>query len=337
MKTILSVALVCLMLNTHAQSLWTSGRPDGHAPITVMGDHTHSKGEWMIAYRFMHMKMEGLMSGKDKLSESETSAYMMSPEEMHMHMHMLGLMYAVSDHITLMAMSSYIQKHMHMSIHTMMGGHNHFETESAGIGDLRLSALWKLWDDKGQRLQGSLGVAVPLGSIDQQDVTPISDPDKTQLPYGMQMGSGTWDLIPGLTYMGQVERFSWGGQTSAILRLSENARGYTLGNSLNVLSWFAYRISPWVSASMKIKGSSTGSISGKDDTYENPMMSPLLDPSNYGGNIIIGGLGMNIYLPKGIMKNTRMGLEVENPVYQNLNGTGMPMKSTMTLGLQYSW
>ena len=25
---------------------------DQHAPITVMGDHTQEKGEWMISYRF---------------------------------------------------------------------------------------------------------------------------------------------------------------------------------------------------------------------------------------------------------------------------------------------
>jgi len=30
---------------------WTSARPDGHAPISVMGDHTHHKGEWMFSYK----------------------------------------------------------------------------------------------------------------------------------------------------------------------------------------------------------------------------------------------------------------------------------------------
>ena len=34
-------------------------RADGHAPIGVMGDHLHKRGEWMLSYRFMRMNMEG--------------------------------------------------------------------------------------------------------------------------------------------------------------------------------------------------------------------------------------------------------------------------------------
>ena len=34
-------------------------RPDAHAPISVMGDHTHGEGEWMLSYRYMTMDMEG--------------------------------------------------------------------------------------------------------------------------------------------------------------------------------------------------------------------------------------------------------------------------------------
>lgn len=35
----------------------------GHAPIGVMGDHAHDKGEWMLSYRFMHMDMQGNRTG----------------------------------------------------------------------------------------------------------------------------------------------------------------------------------------------------------------------------------------------------------------------------------
>ena len=38
---------------------WTAARPDGHAPISVMGDHMHAMGEWMVSYRYMTMDMEG--------------------------------------------------------------------------------------------------------------------------------------------------------------------------------------------------------------------------------------------------------------------------------------
>ncbi len=41
-------------------------RADGHAPIGVMGDHMHHKGEWMLSYRYMHMDMEGNRIGTDE-------------------------------------------------------------------------------------------------------------------------------------------------------------------------------------------------------------------------------------------------------------------------------
>ena len=72
---------------------WTSGRPDGHAPIGVMGDHTHGKGEFMASYRFMRMGMKGNRTGTEAESTEDVLAdYMISPTEMVMSMHMLGLM-----------------------------------------------------------------------------------------------------------------------------------------------------------------------------------------------------------------------------------------------------
>jgi len=38
-------------------------RPDGHAPIGVMGDHTHEAGEWMLSYRYRLMFMDGNRDG----------------------------------------------------------------------------------------------------------------------------------------------------------------------------------------------------------------------------------------------------------------------------------
>ena len=82
---------------------WTASRPDGHAPITVMGDHMHAMGEWMVSYRYMTMDMKGLLKGSDDVnSNSQTGTmmmpgdYMMVPTEMFMDMHMFGAMYAIS-------------------------------------------------------------------------------------------------------------------------------------------------------------------------------------------------------------------------------------------------
>lgn len=42
-----------------------------HAPIGVMGDHYHGKGEWMLSARHMRMAMAGNRTGKTDLTDSD--------------------------------------------------------------------------------------------------------------------------------------------------------------------------------------------------------------------------------------------------------------------------
>lgn len=50
----------------------------------------------------------------------------------------------------------------------------------------------------------------------------------------MQLGSGTWCLLPGLTLLGQAAGFSWGAQRVALVRLGENDNDYSLGDRFNL-------------------------------------------------------------------------------------------------------
>ena len=68
-------ALITTLLMTPTLLLADDGhvpRPDSHAPIGVMGDHTHSAGEVMLSYRFMRMSMEGNRDGTDHVDPQPT-------------------------------------------------------------------------------------------------------------------------------------------------------------------------------------------------------------------------------------------------------------------------
>ena len=110
-------------------------RADSHAPIGVMAEHTHKKGEWMLSYRFMSMDMQGNLKGSgnidpDRIVTTEANRFAgmpgmpptlrVVPLDMSMDMHMIGAMYAPSDKITLMFMTNYLRKSMHHV--TYMGG-----------------------------------------------------------------------------------------------------------------------------------------------------------------------------------------------------------------------
>lgn len=44
-----------------------------------------------------------------------------------------------------------------------------------------------------------------------------------QMPYPMHLGSGTWDVSPGITILGMDESTSWGIQGKGTFRIGENS------------------------------------------------------------------------------------------------------------------
>ena len=62
---LLAALAVTVAQGSRTTAQWTSSRPDGHAPIGVMGDHRHEAGEIMFSYRFMYMNMDGSRDGAD--------------------------------------------------------------------------------------------------------------------------------------------------------------------------------------------------------------------------------------------------------------------------------
>ncbi|MDT0685759.1 transporter [Autumnicola psychrophila] len=314
-------------------SKWTASRPDGHAPISVMADHVHHKGEWMFSYRFMSMNMKGLHSGTDEVSTTAVlENYMISPEEMNMNMHMLGAMYAPTDRLTLMAMTNFISNEMELV--TRMGAA--FNTSSSGFGDLKFSGLYQLFNRRKQSLHGQLGVSLPTGSIEEMDVTPMSAPNETSLPYPMQIGSGTFDGEAGLTYLIQGNFLSFGSQLTTLLRFGKNEYDYSFGNQYQLNNWIAAKLANSLSISGRVQGIIVEKIEGAHPGL-NMMMVPAANPENSGGKYINAGLGTNFYIPSGAFKNVRFALEYAFPLYQDLNGIQLKNRSTFTAGVQYSF
>lgn len=311
---------------------WISSRPDAHAPISVMGDHTHKTGELMLSYRYMEMDMKELLDGKDEINPRsllKNSTYKMAPTKMTMKMHMLGLMYAPNDTTTLMAMLPYLENDMDMLMNmgsTLSPMLMKSSMESSGIGDIRIGALHNIYSDSRQKIHLNLLLSLPTGSIDEKNS------QGALLPYAMQLGSGTYDLLPGITYAAQQESFSWGVQASAVIRLDENTRDYRLGNRYKVQSWVQKPLMRNLSASLRLTYEYWGEINGKDKRL-NPMMSPLSDANLQGGKIVIGSVGFNLTLPAG----NRLALEFNTELSQDLDGLQMAYEDSLVLGWQLSF
>ena len=211
MKLSIVIIFLCFSVITFTTADAPKSRPDSHAPIGVMGDHAHYTGEVMLSYRFMAMDMPGLQSGTTALETTDVlKDFMMAPTQMGMRMHMLGAMFAPHNKITLMAMTSYQQRHMEMqgAHHHQEGHHGHpigpHEMSSAGIGDAKLEAVLTLSTKPHLTFFGNIGVSLPTGSIEQKG-------DNGQLlPYPMQLGSGSFEAHPGVTLFGSQGNWSYG-------------------------------------------------------------------------------------------------------------------------------
>ncbi|WP_422105170.1 transporter [Winogradskyella sp.] len=334
---IMATFMLCAQETAQTSEQWKSNRPDGHAPISVMGDHMHNKGGFMLSYRYMHMNMEDLLRGTDDEAFADVLVpnggdYMVTPTNMPMDMHMLGAMYAINDKITFMAMLNYIS--MEMDHITAMGGT--FTTESTGFGDTKISMLYRFFNKNRQQLHGQIGLSIPTGTIQNEDVTPASNGQDVILPYPMQIGSGTLDPEIALTYLCQGDLLSFGTQLRGTFRFGENSNEYRLGNRYALNNWLAVKATDWLSFSARVEGVVVGEIEGSNPDL-NPGMVITADTDNSGGTFINSGLGFNLYAPTGALKDLRLGVEFATPLLQDLNGVQLKTKETITVGLQYAF
>jgi len=310
----------------------STARPDAHAPIGVMGDHVHKKGEWMVSYRAMTMEMNQVFAGSNSIGGN--AGYMLAPQQMTMEMNMLGIMYAPTDKLTLMAMSSY--KHNTMDMQNPAGV-KVMEMKSSGLGDTGFGAYYQIINGKNSSGSGShnahmgLSVSLPTGDIDKKA------PNGRDLPFPMQLGSGTYDFTPSITYNHFInDLWSWGAQAKTTLHTGTNDSGYTLGDSVNVTSWVARNINKRFSVSGRVNfnawsgvdGTQTNSLNGM-----NPNMSLPADPNNTGGSRTDLYLGVNYIHCSGV----RFATEIGKTVYQDLQGAQLGNDWSLNFGVQYAW
>lgn len=301
---------------------WTAARPDGHAPIGVHAEHTHHKGEWMFGYKYFLSYSDRHLDGTKKVPLATILGdYIMAGKDMMMHMHMFEVMYAATNKLTLMLMADLMFHSMNHAHAPGFGdAHSH---NTSGLGDLRLSGLYKFYDRNYQRMHTEIGFTIPTGKIDYFE------------GYDMQLGSGTVDLISGLTWLKQDERVSFGAQASGLFRFYDNSQNYRLGEQLNATAWTGYVINDWISPLFRLSFHHFGNIRGKDIRLD-PSIDPARDPNLHSGQRFDLGIGLNIYLREGSLKGTRLAFEVLFPVYQNLNGPQMANRFTAVFGVQYA-
>ncbi len=229
--------------------------------------------------------------------------------------------------------------------------------ETGGIGDLGMYALFKVFDNGTHHVHATAGLSAPTGDVNVQ-IRRTHHIDGGFMDYGMQLGSGTWDFKPSVTYTGHIDDFNWGAQASGTVRMeSKNDSGYRLGDIFQGTVWGGYNLTKWLTASVRgvytIQGSVqsqyTGSAGGqfvdktrvckidKKSTFDEfgnetitevPIycdssslkFGPNDYPANYGGRFWDVGFGLSAMVPSGDFAGNKVSVEWLQPVHTDFNG-----------------
>ena len=132
-----------------------------HAPIGVMGDHYHRRGEFMASIRYMRMDMGKNALGSRGISDQEVielpNPFAMSgmptklsvvPKSMIMDMVMIGGMYAPSDNLTWMGMIMLKDKSMELTTYNSMMNRDKLGKFSTGSSDASNIYLFHYQNDR---------------------------------------------------------------------------------------------------------------------------------------------------------------------------------------------
>ena len=356
MRTSLSggaLALLMLAAPTHAQDedQIIVESPLLHPAAGLMGEHMHDGGEVMVGLRFERSRWGGAnRAGDETIADPAIVAAGFSARTaaMTMDMVMLDVMYAPTDKVTLMVMPHYMWHRMEMrgidpaagagggghsahgAGHVIPFGEVHAHS-TEGFGDTLVSASYRL--ARGRRLgaHATLGVWVPTGASGQKNA------DGTYVHYGMQPGSGTWDLEPSVTLTGRSGAAGWGAQAAYRWRTREhNKSGFAFGDKARATGWASYLLDAGLGATARLEYVHEGKVLGHYNGPHNHT-APSDRQENYGGDVVSAGLGLNWLLPVARGNRPQLGGELAVPLYQNLNGIQAPLKWRFSMALSQAF
>jgi len=335
--------------------------------------HSHGKGAWMFEYRYMSMKMDGLLQGSDSVSTQSVSGvnadmtndpnlgmqcapqnpatgaprvYLraagtkcMAPTSMTMNMHMFMAMYGLSDKVSLMGMINYVKYDMDMVMHM-------FASPAATMpmmnmtGDMETSG----WSDiqlggmytMTSKLTLSMNISLPTGAIDEQ----------TRMTMYMQNGNLARSMEVRAPYAMQLGSGTLDFIPSVTLKDVKGNLGYgaqmtvtkrTGHNDEGYKLGDRFELMGWVKYAINNKFLVSVRLNFMDwdsiDGRDSNIMS-MMNITNDPLNS--GGTRYDLLLStSGFIDNHMFGIEYGFPIQQDLDGVQMETDSLINVSYQY--
>lgn len=312
------------------------------ANVVAEDSRDSARRRWHLAYRYSRAEFDEYRLGTDKLSYSDVlwsgpseqrtaNNYPVVPTKITQEVHNILLGYQYNEQISARLSVPFIKQSTdHISI---VPGYDEFNISSDGVGDVVALIDYQLSRSVNSAWHSILGLSVPTGSIEKEGDTPRAPGDQ-QLPYTMQIGSGTWDLPVGLTYKKYGQYFNGGSDMLAVIRTGNNDRDYRLGHKFTWSGWLSWNAGTLFEPGARLSYRWQGDISGQDVSLlvPNPTFpypAPVVDPSAFGGQ----QLDLAIYMHMKLAVNWNFHVEYSQPLWLNLNGPQSAEKFRLGVGI----
>lgn len=182
------------------------------------------KPKWSATYGAYLYNFEGYKAANDNLYTFGDSV---------LQMQLFTVTYQASPEWTLMILGQHLDNYTE----TKMFG-NIYKDRTISMGDTLVSGITPIAMNSQVLLLGDVGISIPTGSINLKNE---SNP-KNNYAYNMQAGSGTYDVVAGLTTVSLNPNIPWGSHLTAMLRTGLNSNDYHLGNLYKLDAWAEYPV-----------------------------------------------------------------------------------------------
>jgi hypothetical protein len=248
--------------------------------------------------------------------------------------HVLGLRYTLNPKWGLRVVGSAVDNHY--TIQKKDGDEEDVFVE--GMGDMKAQAVYSIYRDPYHRLEASIGTTIPVGATD------LIGPNGKPLSSRNQLGSGTFDFIPELTYVFTDKGWELGNKLAAVIHNGKNSSGYTNGDEFGDSMSANYLILPFLTPSFTVNVKNRQRKStDHPDTFSKARLSktdsgpvlpgPVSPTDGYGspGWSCDGTAALRSQLPLGRSSPIRASIEVGIPIF-NLGRTETGMKTEWFAG-----
>ena len=299
------------------------------AMVTPPTDDEADSSSWRFSYRYVRGDFGGYRDGTgpvdnvDLMGPPNNATYPILQTAIVQEVHLFQVAYNVSRRLSANVVVPYIRQ---LTDHiSLVPGFADFTITSKGVGDSSVTLSGIVYQRGGDSLMINGGISVPTGSITEKGHTPAGP--GSQLPYTMQLGSGTWDIPVGVHYRRETNRGTGVGPVRYRLgamgkvRSGENSRGYRLGHRLVVDGSMSMQPLRWISPSLGLSSETWGDIKGHDLNFPGPIYpTPVANPDLFGGQRVSVTIGLTFGTSQGDLGGHSLQMNFAVPVYQDLHG-----------------